>query len=390
MPYGIALDIGTTTVSGSLVDLEKKLVLRRFSSLNSQISYGHDLVTRLNYARRKAGGLKRLSKSITSSINFIIANLLKNSGVVPDSISSIIAVGNAVMYHFLFSIPIDSFLTPPYRPHKTEKQEKDASGMGIKRVPAAKFILLPIIAGFIGSDAVSVMLATSLYKSEETILAMDIGTNGEIILGSREKIFVTSTAAGPAFEGWHITCGMRPVDGAIESAREVDGQLAFGVIGGLAPKGISGSGLIDLVSILLKRGEIEKTGTLKNQKFIVHKKITITQRDIREVQLAKSAFSVGTKFLKSKMDKDISRAYITGTFGNYINKENVKLLGLVPEDVGTEKIEFLEDGALRGVEKLLMNPALETDIKDILAKTEHVSLAEDKDFQREFISSMHF
>lgn len=393
MSYGIAIDIGTTTISASLLNLATGEVKRRFSSLNGQLSYGHDVISRINHALHKKNGLKRMTKSLVASLNYALENLIGKAGIGADNIACILAVGNSAMYHFLFSLPVDSFIVPPYKPFKTEEIETEASELGIEAAGKARFKMLPNIAGFIGSDAVSVILAAGIYKSEECVLAMDIGTNGEITLGSSDGISVVSTSAGPAFESWHISCGMRPVAGAIEQAEEIDGEIKLSVIGDVEPKGISGSGLIDLISILLRRGLIDKSGKLKGKKFVVcdnSTKIVITQKDIRETQLAKAAISVGTKFLRRKSEKGISKAFITGTFGNYINKENAREIGLVPDDIELDKIDFLRDGALTGAEMILRDPALEKDIEEILAKTEHVSLTEDKDFREEFASALHF
>ena len=393
MGYGIALDIGTTTVSGSLLDLEQRIVITRFSALNSQLSYGHDIVSRLAYAIHKPNGPQRLQKSIASSINFILEKLIEQSSLTIPKIDLILAVGNPVMQHFLFSLPVTPFTKPPYGPDKTGPLEARAGKLGIKKFPDAKLKMLPNIAGFVGSDAIAVMLATGLHKSKKCIMAVDIGTNGEIMIGSKDGIVVTSTAAGSAFEGWHIGAGMRAVEGAIESAEEIDGKIKLGVIGNAEPQGISGSGLIDIISILLRKGEIDRAGRLSKKKFVVSsspKRIVITQKDIREVQLAKAAISVGIKFLRERSACNIETLYVTGTFGNYINKDNARLLGLVPDDIDPDKIKFFKDGALTGAEKALFGRGLSKEIQGILAKTEHISLAEDKNFQSEFASAMYF
>jgi len=393
MSYGVAFDIGTTTVSGSLLELEKGTKKKRFSCLNNQISYGHDIISRINYALYKTNGPQKLQNSVISSVNFVLNELINNSGIAPKEVTRIVVVCNSVMYHFLLSLPVRSFITPPYSPYKTEKVEVKAIELGINNLPEAKVEILPNIAGFIGSDAIAVILATGLHKSKEHVLAMDIGTNGEIILGSEEEIWVSSTAAGPAFESWHISGGMRAGEGAVESIKDIDGKIHLSVIGSEEPKGISGSGLIDITAILLKRGEIDKTGRLKNKEFIVYdgpEKISLNQTDIREIQLAKAAFSVGTRFLRDKKKSEVSKFFITGTFGSYINKDNARLIGLIPRDIEKDRIEFLSEGALIGAEMFLTKKDLERDITDILTKTKHVSLAEDNTFQKEFAEAMHF
>jgi len=391
--YGVALDIGTTTVLGSLINLDSGCTEKQFSCLNAQLSYGHDVITRLNHAATRKNGLKRLNKSIVSSVGFVLDNLAQKQGIEHDGIESVVAVGNAVMYHFVFNLPITSFITPPYKPYKTEEIETTLSELGIENFPKTHFKMLPNVDGFIGSDALAVILATGLYKDKANTLAIDIGTNGEIMLGSKDGILVSSTAAGPAFESWHTSSGMRAVEGAIERAKDQNGKLLLRVIGGKAPQGISGSGMIDIISILLKRGQIDKTGKLKDKKFVVYDdidQIAINQKDIREVQLAKAAFSVGIKMLRTKQTCSISKIYLTGTFGSYINKKNAQSIGLIPKDIDLKKVEFISQGALTGAEMVLKNPDLEGEIADILFKTEHIPLAEDKSFQNEFASAMIF
>ena len=393
MSYGIALDIGTTTVSGSLINLETRRTEKKFSSLNSQVSYGHDLITRIGYALRKKEGLRRLNESVLSSVNLVIKNLTCDFTPGNEKVDSIVAVCNSVMYHFFLSLPVDTFAKPPYSPLEADRVKSRAGKFGIEGFPEAQFTMLPNVGGFIGSDTIAFILATGLHKNKYPTLAVDIGTNGEIVLGSADEILALSTAAGPAFESWHINCGMRPLVGAIKSAEYKNEQINLNVVGGTEPKGISGSGLIDLIGILLRRGEIDKTGKLKKDDFTVHDGINvikITQQDIREVQLAKAAFFTGIKFLRSRSSQNIEKLYITGTFGNYISKENAQLIGLIPNDIPHDRIEFVNEGALTGAEMVLLNPDLENDIKDILKKIKHVELAKDKNFQSEFASAMFF
>jgi len=236
-------------------------------------------------------------------------------------------------------------------------------------------------------------MAAGIDESDSNALAIDIGTNGEIILGSKDKIRAASTAAGPAFEGWHVSCGMRATDGAIESIRETAGELQLKVIGGGEPRGISGSALIDIVAILLNRGRIDASGKM-GKDFVIHggkKKIVLTQADVRQVQLAKGAFSSGASFLKKLSGREIDKVFITGSFGRYLNKESAARVGIVPKDTAAKGIEFIDNGALKGAEGFIMDKesALKR-IENILAKTEHVSLARDEDFQRHFASAMGF
>ena len=226
---------------------------------------------------------------------------------------------------------------------------------------------------------------------------MDIGTNGEIALGSGNKIFVTSCASGPAFEGRHIRCGMPAIDGAIIRAKVTNKRLSFKTVDNATPKGIGGSGLIDIISILLDRNIIDRKGKMKHKEFVVYKKsgkrIYVTQKDVREIQLAKAALSAGIEILRKRAGislKDLNRFYITGTFGRGIDKKNAKNIGLLPEEIPLNKVTFLKDGALSGAKEVLLDPSREREIDDILAKCEHVELHRDKDFEDAFAGKMHF
>lgn len=390
---GIALDIGTTTIQGKLIDLREKRGLSYFSCLNEQLTFGHDIISRIKFSLEKKDGLEKLHRRIISSINFIVKSLLDAAGEKRNDISLITAVSNAALYHFILSLSPKKLVEPPYQPEYRAFVKKDAADLGIEVDGPCEFNLLPNIGGFVGSDAIAVILAAEIDKSEAPVLAVDLGTNGEIILGSKEKILVASTAAGPAFEGWHVRCGMRAVEGAIESVGERDGRLDLKVIGNGTPMGISGSALIDIIALLLKKGSIDKAGRMKRDYLIYdgNKKISLSQDDVRQVQLAKSVFSTGVKILRRRLREDITRVFITGTFGNYINKDNAKTIGLIPQDIEPERAEFLANGALKGSEIFIKDKeSAMLRIDDILGKTEHVSLKEDPDFQKEFISSMRF
>jgi len=390
---GIALDLGTTTVKGRLIDLQERKYLSYFSCLNEQLTQGHDVISRIKLALEKPEGLERLNKRIISSINFVVENLLSRAKRQRRDISLIVCVGNCALYHFTLFLSPKNLMTPPYEPAYKDFASRKAATLGIKTDKECEFIFLPNIGGFVGSDAIAVILAGELDRFDSPVLAVDIGTNGEIMLGSKERIFAASTAAGPAFEGWHISCGMRPVEGAIESIKDKDGELSLKVIGDVGPKGVSGSGLIDIVGILLRRGAIDKSGALKGEFVICNrpKRIFLSQGDIRQVQLAKAAFRAGMKSLARLSDKKVTKLVITGNFGKSIDKENAKTIGIIPEDIDTRNVEVLEDGALKGAETFLCDrDAVMPRVKGILEKAEHIPLGQDSTFKREFIESMKF
>lgn len=390
---GVALDIGTTTIQGKLIDLDKTKELAFFSCLNEQLSHGHDVISRLKFCLEKTNGLEKLHQNAISSINFVINNLVSLAREEKENINTISAVGNTALYHFVLSLSPEKLAKAPYEPEYKALVSKRARSLKIEVSEDCEFNFLPNIGGFVGSDAIGVILATEMDRSEVPILAVDLGTNGEIILGSRDGIMVTSAAAGPVFEGWHISCGMRAVKGAIESIEDMGESLSFGVIGGGEPRGISGSGIVDLIAILLKREMINRSGKMDGE-FIVyegHKKISITQEDVREIQLAKAAFSVGVNYLRRHVDKDISKFVVTGNFGKRLNKENAKIIGIVPDDARLEDVEFLENGALMGAQMFVNNKlAAASRIKDIINITKHVPLGQDSSFQRMFAEATRF
>ena len=393
---GAALDIGTTDIKGALLDISSKRELAAASVPNEQKAFGPDVITRLNLATKK-GGLKELNKRAISAINKLLARLSRDASVDKRDIKKIIAVGNSTMYHLVLMIDPASLARAPFLPAERGFQRRSAGKMGIDIDRGAVFTFLPNISGFVGSDILAAILITGMHKQKRHSLIVDMGTNGEIALGSRNGIFVASCALGPAFEGRHITCGMPAINGAIIRARFKNKRFSFKVAGGTVPKGISGSGLIDIISILLDKGDIDRTGRMKRGEFTLSKgsgkRIYITQKDVRQVQLAKAALSSGIEILKTRADvgpKDLQRFYITGTFGEGIDKRNAKNIGLIPEEVPLGKIAFLRNGALSGAKKVLLAPSREKEISDILAKCEHIELHRSGDFEDTFASTLHF
>ncbi len=385
-PFAIALDIGTTTIQASLIDCNDKSTKAEFACLNEQLSLGHDIITRINLSLKSRDGLDKLQKKLSSSINYIIDNLITIAGIAKQDISLIAAVGNTAMYYFLLSLPVDDLAVPPYEPKEKGFVEKRAKEIGIDASEECSFVFLPNIGGFVGSDALGVILASGMDLSD----CIDIGTNGEILLGNRDHIYAASSAAGPAFEGWHTSCGMRAVNGAIEKIKD---DLSFNVIGGIEPQGICGSALVDITAILLNKSIINASGAIKED-FMIHKgeqNIYISGEDVRQVQLAKATFSAGFKLLKKRSRQDISRFIITGNFGAYLNKKNARRVGIVPEYVLPDKIEVLESGALRGVELFVRDRgAVTTRIEAILRIAKHVSLGQETDFKKLYVESLKF
>ncbi|MFH0840108.1 MAG: ASKHA domain-containing protein [Candidatus Omnitrophota bacterium] len=351
---GVAIDIGTSDIKGALLDIEFKKELARASRPNEQGAFGRDVITRLHFATMNKKGPKELKKRAISAINKLLTRLAKEAGVDKNSIRKILAVGNSTMYHLLFMVKADSLARAPFQPAAKKMRVESARKMGIDAAKDTEFKFLPNIAGFVGSDTLAVILSTEINKKKNCSLIMDIGTNGEIVLGSKSKILVTSCACGPAFEGRYV----RP-----------------------------GTKLIDLVAGLLDKGIIDNTGRMAANKT------ALTQENVRGAQVAKAALAAGVEILLRKARigvKDIDRLYVTGNFGANINVRNAKKIGLIPKDIGNNKITILKDGALSGAKKALLEPKAEKELNRILAICEHVELHKDKDFQDIFAAAMSF
>ncbi len=395
--FAVALDVGTTDIKGSLLDIPSGKELAKASVPNEQRAFGGDVITRLHFAIRREEGLKELNKKVIYAVNKLLKKLAKDASISVTDIKRIVAVGNSAMYHLILMVRPDSLARAPFLPAEKMSREKDANKMGIGIGKGATFKFLPNVSGFVGSDILAVILSTGIHRDIKYNLIMDIGTNGEIALGCKERILAASCASGPAFEGRHIRCGMPAGEGAIVGAKMTKGNFSFRTIAAKRPKGISGSGLIDIISILLDKKIIDRTGRMDEKEFVIYeragKKIYLIQDDIRQVQLAKAAFAAGIEILRKHLRlnlKNLHRFYITGTFGESIDKNNAKKIGLIPKEVPVNKVTFLKEGALSGAKKVLLEPSGENEINNILAKCEHIGLHKDKDFEEIFAGSMHF
>ncbi|MBL7071862.1 MAG: DUF4445 domain-containing protein [Candidatus Omnitrophica bacterium] len=394
--YGVALDIGTTDIKGSLLDLASGKELASANILNEQKAFGQDVITRLYFATKEKG-LEELNKRAVSAVNKLMRRLAKDACVGLNQIKDIVAVGNSTMYHLMLMIKPDSLARAPFLPAEKKLQRRPARGMGLSVGEDAVFKFLPNISGFVGSDTLASILAAGIHRGSENNMIIDVGTNGEIALGSKKKFFVASCASGPAFEGRHIKCGMSAGEGAIIRAKAAKKGISLKTIGDAAPKGIAGSGLIDIISILLRRGIVAPGGRMEQKEFVIYEgkggRIYITRDDVRQVQLAKGALASGIEILMRKAGLKhgrIKNFYITGAFGTGVDKKNAKYIGLIPKEIPDNKIKFLKEGALSGARRFLLKKATEKEINGILSNCAHVQLHKDKDFEEIFTHSMRF
>lgn len=388
---GLAVDIGTTTITIALINLNAKKELLRLSGPNYQYEFGDDIISRIDFVLRKKQNLNTLKNKAVYSIN----KLIKQSKIDKNNIINVALVGNSAMNHLFLGINPRPLITPPYRPAIKDTVYKKAQDTGLLVNRNAQVVFLPNIAGFVGSDTLGLIISSEIHNSAQIKLGIDIGTNGEIVLGNKNKILVTSTAAGPVFEAKYIKCATRPQKGAIDSIKIASGKIKYSVIGNIKPKGICGSGLIDLVSQLLKENIIDKSGRFIHcKRFVIYKtqnrEIFIDQQDIRKFQLAKAAIRAGIETLINSCKigyKDISGVLITGRFGNRLNRQNIINIGLVPP---AKNVFFLFDAALEGAKQYLLDPQKQKqEISRILEKTVHIRLIS-KTFQERFVENISF
>jgi len=418
--YGIAFDVGTTTIVGYLIDINSGKQIASASCINPQAKYGSDVISRINFSIQKKDGLQILHRLATGAINQIISEASKKANIGRSNIYEVAIAGNTCMHHIVLKEDLYCLAFAPYVPKIKKAMNVPAKDLGIEVNNAANAYLLPNIAGFVGGDAVADIITSSLDETEQTKLLIDLGTNGEIILVSGKRILACSTAAGPAFEGGHIKHGMRAESGAIESvAINEDGSVKIETIDNCDPLGITGSGLVDAVSEMLQHGIVDETGRIvsdrpesksydlfskktivtdNSKEFILvgsgpqGKPITITQGDIREIQLAKAAISAGISVLKNNAgikDGEISEILIAGAFGNNVRKESAVRIGLIPA-VPLTKIRGIGNAAGIGAKAVLLSLKNRQRAEKLMEKVEYIELSSRKDFQQEFSKAIHF
>ncbi|MBM4036291.1 MAG: DUF4445 domain-containing protein [Planctomycetes bacterium] len=418
--FGVAFDIGTTTVVGSLLDLATGHEAAIAARTNPQVSYGDDVVARITYAS-EGDGLRELQAKIVECVNDILAELAAKAAVPAEAIYEMTMVGNTTMNHLLLALDPRHVAQIPFPAAVRGAVVVPAADLGIAIHPCGRLYTMPNIAGFVGGDTVGVILAADLPTRRKPTLAVDIGTNGEMVLGTRQRLVACSTAAGPAFEGARIRFGMRAADGAIEQVRFGD-DVETSTIGDSAPRGLCGSALIDAVAELLRAGILDPSGRLRgpgelprklpralrrrvvpgergNDFILAHQAetslgspILLTQGDIRQVQLAKGAIRAGIEVLKKQFDVDdagIDAILLAGGFGNFIRRRNALRIGLLPP-VEHERIHFIGNAALVGAKMVLACTGYRAQADAASRETEYLELGGLPDFQHHFAEAMLF
>jgi uncharacterized 2Fe-2S/4Fe-4S cluster protein (DUF4445 family) len=420
LQFGLAIDIGTTSVVTTLMELASGETLASVSSLNPQAVFGGDLMSRIAFAQFDPGNLRKLRTRILGLLNQHVAQVTSESGVLAKWIYKVVVVGNTCMHHILLGIDPSYVGLAPYAPVVRDPLVLPARDLHLKVNPEARVCLLPIVAGFVGADAVAVALATRIAETPELRVAVDIGTNGEVLLGSRSRLWACSAPAGPALEGAQIRHGMRGALGAIDRVGIADGDLVLHTIGEVAPQGICGSGIIDAIAALLDAGVIDWTGLIDldarprlsaslrervlmrgEERLVVlarpgeggaARELILTQEDVRQVQLCKGAIASGVAMLERVAgvpDDDVQELMLAGGFGNYLSIRSAIRIGLIPP-LPESRIRYVGNAAALGAQLALVSEPARHRAETIARRIEHVSLAAHPDFQDVFVDAMNF
>jgi len=381
---GVAVDLGTTTIVAQLVDLRTGDVLGVRTSLNPQAVYGSDIMSRVEAAvvRGAAGELARL---VRERVREMTAELAESAGPVDE----VVIAGNTVMHHLFTGRDVAGLARYPFETDHGGLVTCRAGELGWRLAgnPAVHF--LPCLGGFVGSDILAGILATGMHESVEPAVLIDLGTNGEIVVGNRDAMVCASTAAGPAFEGGRLSMGMRAATGAISEVRLEAGEVRCHVIGGGRPRGICGSGLVDAAAAALELGVISPNGKLASGTWMLASPVSITQADVRQLQLAKAAIAAGIRILFGRTGLtpgDVAAVHLAGAFGNYVNRESARRIGLF--DFPLDRVKPAGNTALRGARMALA--AGVSDYEWLRGRITHVPLAANPDFQPVFVGAMTF
>ena len=412
--YGIAVDIGTTTVVANLIELSSGKEIAEYASINAQKHFGLDVLTRISYEFENPDGIKQLQKAIVDSINNMIVEMCKKTEIYASEITEIVISANCTMTHMLLGVDAKPIGKAPYKPVFLDAKYMVAKDIGIIANNETMLYCLPHVSGYIGADIVAGAYVCKLYEEKENVLFIDIGTNGEIVLASNGKLLSCSCAAGPALEGMNISSGMRAADGAIEDVVISEEGIKLSVIGDAKPEGLCGSGILSVLRELIKVGIIKSNGAfIKKEKlpeddyrqkwirlngtkreFILSKnpEILITQSDIRQVQLAKGALLSGFIALLEKAEikiNNLQKILIAGQFGAHLPADILTGVGILPKEV-EDKISYVGNSSKAGAYIALMSKNARKEIEKLAQNIEYFELAETPDYERVFTQSLIF
>jgi uncharacterized 2Fe-2S/4Fe-4S cluster protein (DUF4445 family) len=430
--YSVAIDIGTTTLAAQLLDVRSGKELSLAARLNPQTRYGDDVLSRILFARDNSDGLRLLHETICEAIHEMVVELCESAGVRREQIYEITFAGNTTMQHLLAGINPRNLGEVPFVPAIARGMSVGAAELDLPIHPRGRAYVFPVIGGFVGGDTVAGIVASGMADTKGPTLLIDIGTNGEIVLWAHGRLTAASTAAGPAFEGARISCGMRGSTGAIEKV-VAEGHLRINVIGNVAPVGLCGSGLIDTAAELLRHGALNSQGRLLDRSLFVEslaprpspltpfqddlarrivaedgrtsfllataeesgtgRSITLTQRDFRELQLAAGAIRAGIALLLKRAGlkpTDLAEVFIAGGFGNFIRRNNAQRIGLLPHEIEHRRIRYVGNTSLAGARLAALSLTARCQAEQLGRQTEHVDLSLDPAFASAFADAMIF
>ncbi len=411
--YGLAVDIGTTTLAVYLIDLYSGVQAEEEALLNPQSAFGADVITRIDHATRDKDGALILKQALLDALDTTISQLCERANISTSDIRFLTAVGNTTMEHLFAGLDVRSLGFAPYVPTTYDSLEVNGVQLGLKSVPNATVYAAPVIAGFVGGDTVGFILSESLYRFPGTALGIDIGTNGEIVLVNDRQVWCCSAAAGPAFEGATISRGMRADDGAVEyvTIADLDSPAELSVIGGLPAAGLCGSGILDLVSELTRHGIVDSSGRYTVSKWLLedkngiksyvvaagahsrdHTPLLFTQKDVRQVQLAKAAISAGTITLLREADvcvEELEAVYLAGAFGTYLRPESAICIGLLPP-LDLSRVVCVGNAAGAGAKRLLLSSRERMTAERIAKSAKYLELASNPLFRDLFVKATRF
>lgn len=411
--YGVAIDVGTTSVSAFLVDLYKGELLAKESSINTQIKYGADVINRIIFSTKEDGLVKLNHAIIHETINPLLKKMYGIAKVNKDEVIAFVSAGNTTMSHLLLGVYPDYLRREPYVPTFLRAPFIKASELEIEVNPETFLYIVPSVASYVGGDITAGVLSSGIWTSHENVLLIDLGTNGEIVLGNRDFLITCACSAGPAFEGGEISCGMRASEGAVEKVKicKETYKSEITVIGNEKPKGICGSGIIDLIYEMMVLGIIDRRGRLNRdldsprirfdkygmgeyviafkEDYDLDRDITINEADIDNFIRAKGAIYSGASTLISSLDMDFSmidRVYIAGGIGNSLNIKNSIMIGMLP-DIDDERFMYIGNSSLMGCYLTLMSEDGRRKLEEIANQMTYVELSLYPTYMDEFVSA---
>lgn len=406
---GLAVDVGTTKLAAYLVDLESGRTVASRGMMNPQIAYGEDVITRIGRAMNDPCEAAHLQSLVIGALDQGMREMASETGNEPGQVVEAVIVGNTAMHHLLAGLPAAQVALAPYVAAVGEAIDVKARELGLTLAPGAYVHLLPNIAGFVGADHLAMILATGLAERSGLVLALDIGTNTEVCLTHRGQMTSVSCASGPAFEGAHIKYGMRAAAGAIERLRIEHGQVTYQTIGGAPPAGLCGSGILDALAQLYLAGIVDRggrmsdapgvRGTGQEREFVLVSEeerggepaLTVTQRDVRELQLAKGAIRTGIEALLQNAGRpaeELEQVIIAGAFGSYVDVSSAITIGMLPR-LPLERYVQVGNAAGTGARLCLLSAAKRAEVQAIARRVSYIELARVPGFQRLFARSMY-